>query len=407
MKVVHLTTTDFGGAYKACERIHESLLLQGINSTILVRKKMNPSTIGKKIFRGKFQELESRIGNFFNLLLSYNDVTSDYFGLNYTANKEIRESDVIILHWVNSFISYKNAERLLHLGKPVVWVLHDMWLLTGGCHYDNYCGGYSNGCKNCRRVRGWIRRKIIANNVQEKYKATHSGNLCLVGPSNWIVIEAQHSTILKGIPIEFIPNPVDINVFYKKDAIEPIRQKYGINTNKKIILFGADNPKRDSIKGEHYIYKILALLDPSKYAIFVFGGNSDVTQIACNYENRYFGFVNDERVLADLYNVADVFCAPSVQECFGYTAAEAIHCGTPVVAFDVGGHAEQILHGVNGYLAPLGDVNELARGVEFCTRDEFDFRNSNVNYSYKNIGGEYARLLHSIKKENRYKAIMR
>ncbi len=393
MNVVHLTTTDFGGAYKACERIHESLLLQGINSVVLVRKKVNSGTVSSKVYQSNLKEICSKICNFLNLLLSYNDVISDYFGLNYTHNKEIMKSDVIVLHWINSFISYKNAKRLLRLGKPVIWVLHDMWLLTGGCHYDNYCGEYSNGCKKCRRVKGFFRKKIVTSNVYKKYEMTHAGNLFLIGPSNWIISEAERSFILKGIPMMSIPNPINTNIYHKKENCNDLRRKYNIAAEKKVILFGADNPKRDLIKGERFINELLGLLDPVRYTIFVFGGSSDIASRASNYESKFLGFISDENTLAEIYNVADVFCAPSTQECFGYTTAEALHCGTPVVAFNIGGHAEQIVHKRNGYLAPLDNVMELARGIEFCTQDGFEFESSCIDYSYKSIGGMYAQLL--------------
>ena len=63
MNVVHLTTTDFGGAYKACERIHESLLLQGINSVVLVRKKVNSGTVSSKVYQSNLKEICSKICN--------------------------------------------------------------------------------------------------------------------------------------------------------------------------------------------------------------------------------------------------------------------------------------------------------------------------------------------------------
>ena len=46
---------------------------------------------------------------------------------------------------------------------------------------------------------------------------------------------------------------------------------------------------------------------------------------------------------------------------------EALSCGVPVAAFDVGGIKDQVSHQINGYLAPVRDAQELLRGIRWCT----------------------------------------
>ncbi|WP_426452388.1 glycosyltransferase family 4 protein [Paenibacillus sp. S-38] len=60
----------------------------------------------------------------------------------------------------------------------------------------------------------------------------------------------------------------------------------------------------------------------------------------------------------------DVFVLPSQAEAFGSVFAEAALCGLAVVGTQVGGIAEQIEHGVNGLLVPVGDVQALASALE-------------------------------------------
>ena len=50
MKVLHITTIDTGGAYKAAYRLHKSLQLQEVESEILVRTKLNPKSEVKEAF---------------------------------------------------------------------------------------------------------------------------------------------------------------------------------------------------------------------------------------------------------------------------------------------------------------------------------------------------------------------
>ncbi|ATB31974.1 N-acetyl-alpha-D-glucosaminyl L-malate synthase BshA [Melittangium boletus] len=80
-------------------------------------------------------------------------------------------------------------------------------------------------------------------------------------------------------------------------------------------------------------------------------------------------FLGKQERFVELLAAADVFLLPSEQESFGLAALEALSCGIPVVASDVGGIPEQIEHGVWGYLAPVGDVEAMARHVLSLVRD--------------------------------------
>jgi D-inositol-3-phosphate glycosyltransferase len=62
---------------------------------------------------------------------------------------------------------------------------------------------------------------------------------------------------------------------------------------------------------------------------------------------------------------------PSYYESFGMVALEAMACGTPVIASDVGGLSLNVADGFNGYLVDSGDVEELAYKITLLlTQDE-------------------------------------
>ena len=72
-----------------------------------------------------------------------------------------------------------------------------------------------------------------------------------------------------------------------------------------------------------------------------------------------------EQEMPRLYNAADAFLTPSLQDNLPNTIAEAMSCGTPCVGFDVGGIPEMIDHKENGYVARYRDSAELVEGIRF------------------------------------------
>ena len=67
-----------------------------------------------------------------------------------------------------------------------------------------------------------------------------------------------------------------------------------------------------------------------------------------------------QETLPYYYSAAEVVVVPSHYESFGMVALEAMACGTPVVASQVGGLAYLIQDGINGYSVPVDDPQLLA-----------------------------------------------
>jgi len=70
---------------------------------------------------------------------------------------------------------------------------------------------------------------------------------------------------------------------------------------------------------------------------------------------RFTGGIRDRRDLARLFAAADVFVSASLMETYGLTLVEAMACGTPVVAFRVGGIPEAAPDGQGAILCEPGD----------------------------------------------------
>ena len=73
--------------------------------------------------------------------------------------------------------------------------------------------------------------------------------------------------------------------------------------------------------------------------------------------------------LPELYRGSDIYLNSSVHEGFSNAVLEAMAHGLPVVATRCGDVEKQVVHGGNGYLAPVGDHGELAKGLALLCQD--------------------------------------
>jgi len=360
--VLHISTIDSGGAYNATKRLNEMMLSEGIDSKILVRTKTNPESVAICAFDNGLQSTVSKAKNAINLLYKKNEVKMDVLGTDLRKHPLVKEADVIILHWVSTFLAPKQIYQLSMLSdKEVIFVMHDMWLFTGGCHVDRRCGGYERHCLNCERAGN-----AAAKSFARKAKYISKADMRVTGPSYWIVEEANKSSILEGKKAEYMPNVYNSEVFYPRENVPAIREKLGLSQNKKLILFGAaDTGTQNENKGFKYLLEALGKIDTKEVQLVVIGNAQGAKDLLADYDSAFLGYISDENELAEIYSAVDVYVNPSLQESFGYTVCEAMACKTPAVAFAVGGMLDQINHEDNGYLAEFCNSEDLAKGIEY------------------------------------------
>ena len=402
--VLHITTVDKGGAYKAVERMRRAMDLYGIESQIMVRNKEHPESDVAVYCNGFLKRFISKGKNAINMLFADGQITRDLLGSHITKNSLVHEADVIIIHWINSFLSYRSLKEILSLQKPVVFVMHDMWLFTGGCHYDTlkegYCGKYIEQCRQCPLSKG-KREDACKKNYNDKLQLFMDSAFYAIGPSKWIVDCAKKSKILAGKNIRHIPNCYDEHTFYLQDNRERLKKQWGIQTDKTILLFGTGRgADENENKGIRYLIEALKKLPEEEFLLLIFGESKVDSFKEVRQECRKVGFLSDENKMREIYNIADIFISPSKQESFGFTICEAMACGTPCVAFPVGGVKEQIVHRENGYLATLFDTDDIVQGILYCREHKERLGEqaalSAKKYSFQNVGKEYAEFINEI-----------
>ncbi len=164
-----------------------------------------------------------------------------------------------------------------------------------------------------------------------------------------------------------IPNGLDLQKFKPIDKSKA-KEDLNLPVDKNLILFGAMNSIKDKRKGFQYLKSAINVLSEDlDFEAIVFGNSGKDSQL--NIPINYMGNFPDN-MLTKLYSAADVFVAPSVQDNLPNTVMESLACGTPSVAFDIGGMSDMIEHKLTGYLAQPFDAEDLAKGITWVIEDE-------------------------------------
>lgn len=372
MKILIVNASDNqGGAARAAYRLHKSLLDQGIDSQMLVQSKSSDDYT----IIGPTTKLQKGIGKIRPTLdsipvLFYRHRTKTLFSPSWLPFGGIVDKinkinpDIVHLHWICG--GMMRIGDITKIKAPVVWTLHDMWAFTGGCHYNEGCEGYKIQCGNCK-VLGSVRRKDLSNRVynrkQKAYKSKK--DMTIVGLSKWINECAKKSSLLKDKKHINLPNPLDTTIF-KPFNKQKARELWNLPQEKKLVLFGAMSATSDPRKGFKELTDALQRLDKKLDIEFVvFGSSNPFNAPNFGFKTHYLGHLYDDVSLVTLYSAVDVMVVPSLQENLSNAVMESLACATPVVAFDVGGNGDMIVHKENGYLSKPFEAANLKNGIEW------------------------------------------
>ncbi len=276
--------------------------------------------------------------------------------------------DLVHVHWIGG--GMLRLEELASIKAPLVWTLHDMWPLTGGCHHSHDCQSYQDRCGACPQLGGSKTDDLSARVLRRKRAAWAGLDMSVAAPSRWLAQCAEASRLFAGRRVETIIHGVDLEIFSPQHQS---RQELGLSPDKPLLLFVAEDAVNNPFKGFDLLLSALerlaALGWQDKAELLVLGSNAPSPPLASALPIRFLGPVEQARSLALVYSAADVLAAPSRSEALGLTVMEAMACGTPAAAFGVGGIPDMITDGLNGRLAPPGEVEALAQAMHELLAD--------------------------------------
>lgn len=383
MKIVHINTNDIhGGAGRAVYRLHTGLQRQGINSRLLVRTaKTNQDEISQ-ITPSNNRGIEF----VFRGLSRRSSLQDLIFPSTYRLSKHpwIEQTDVINLHNIHGhYFAYPALSRLSKT-QAIVWTLHDMWGFTGHCSYSFDCQRWQSGCGHCPYPDTYPAIQFDTSALLWRIKKAvfQQTKLTLVTPSLWLANLASQSPVLSHLPVKCIPNSVDTDIFYPMDK-QAARAHLKLPYQAFLILFMAE-ALDEYRKGSDLLLATLKKLSHSSLAsqtlqMVTLGQGGETWRDQVPFPLHNLGRLDDESQIAAVYAAADVFLLPTRQDNLPNGLLESLACGTPCIAFNVGGVPEAISHLETGYLAEPESTEDLGAGIQRYLSDKNLCQENSVN----------------------------
>jgi glycosyltransferase involved in cell wall biosynthesis len=271
-----------------------------------------------------------------------------------------------IVHGHNLHGRYFDLRALpwLSMQVPLVLTLHDAWLLSGHCAHSLECERWRTGCGQCPDLTldPPMRRDATAYNWRRKREIFAGSRLFVATPSEWLMRKVDESMLATGVvEARVIPNGVDLAVFRPSDQRE-CRAALSIPNDARVILFAATairrNPWKDYRMVREAVDRTARALNGQSVVFLAMGEDAPPERVGAA-EVRFFSHT-DPVVVARCYAAADVYVHAARADTFPNTVLEALACGTPVVATEVGGIPEQVDEARTGFLVPPGDAEALA-----------------------------------------------
>lgn len=390
-----------GGAAIVTYRLVEALRKEGVDARMLVCEKMSDSDFvdlcaTKLQIQAAFlkERLEVYMHNGRNRKTLF-QIDPAFDGLPVWQHSWVKEADAIVLGWVNQgMLSIKGVRKLSALGKPLIWIMHDMWNMTGVCHHAGACTGFLHECGDCPLLGPKANMDDISHRTWENKKRLYDyTDIKFVAVSTWLAERARQSTLMRDLDVEVIPNPFTLEAEpdpQPDDEVEEIweeigseseeekkaneeqrkkeeekRKKEEARTRVSGIAFGAARLD-DPIKGLPVLKKALKIVREnhpdiaSRLRLVTFGKVKDPASLeGLAIKHRHLGTIQGQKAIRDAYRECDIVVSTSEFETLPGTLIEGQAYGCIPVALDHGGQKDIIQHRVTGWLATWNDSEPL------------------------------------------------
>ncbi len=277
-----------------------------------------------------------------------------FFNRSLPKTAGIFDAELYEAHNVSGY-GFPNQLRKRNLKKPLIHLIH-------GPLQDEYEQALKNEHQTARnRLANRFMRYQAGLEEEMAQKAA-----LIVAVSRYSMGRILESYDVDKSKIRVVPNGVDPEKF-KPTNREAARRRFGLGSEPVVLFVGSLIPRKGLPFLVKAAEKIIKQQPQTKFLIVGEGPLKSQLQTSIATANllgnfKFMGNLKGEE-LSIVYNCADVFALPSIQEGQGIVLLEAEASAVPVVAFDVGGVGEAVRNGETGYLVKLGNTNMLADAI--------------------------------------------
>lgn len=250
------------------------------------------------------------------------------------------KSDLVWFHNIAGGGKWGWSEEMVLLARqyaPVLWTLHDMWALGEGSESYWQEDAVVEGERG-QEVKG---EGLKGSRVQRVCGESAKYPVTITAPSQWLADLSKKNT---GQECDFLPNPIDLKIFSPGDRVAA-RRRWGLPEEGLVILAGADSLV-DPRKGFDLLREAWRSARRHGVTLALFGRHGENRP-----GERYLGNLTTDEEMVAAYRAADLYVHPARMENAPCTIQESLACGTPVLAFAVGGIPEMVISGKTGFLA--------------------------------------------------------
>lgn len=320
-RIAHVTFSSNGGAGSVAQTLQEAQVQSGHQSSVI---SLSNRSLRQDLLRLPLTAVTSAVDNFVLRKGQY-ELTSHYRRDLSQKGDLLLETEVLHFHWPWGVLS---RQEIQCLNQPIIWTLHDFSPFTAFCHFPDGCAGFENNCSKCPQVKRLFQRQSTSWHAIQSKTLREKDNLWFVAPSQWMASAARSSSILSGLDVEVISNPVRHSLIdVRRTSRKFARETLGINRTDFVVgVVAQDLSSRRKSVGK--IMEFLGSASIPRIFVCLIGPNT--VDRFDSVPSAFFSPQSDQD-LARTYSALDCVIS-SGEESFGLTLAEgAIFGARPYV----------------------------------------------------------------------------